>query len=244
MVGKAASPPLPPGTPAYTVGSVPIPDPTQRTVDQLHREVQATRQIIESTGRGIREVLETRLDGVEKTISMLQSLVDRGPQRTEMAISQMRELYGEKFHSIEIQITARFDGIDRRFLERDRRVDLLSAADKAAISASLHSQQEATSKMEANFLSMIGQTQQAQQEFRRTTDDKINDVKSRLDKGEGVQRGSYDTRTEGRLDSGHIISYIVAGVAVIGLLVTLLSPGNRGSTTVVSPAVVPSGPRP
>lgn len=175
---------------------VPNPDPATRTVEQLQREIGATRQIVEANGRATREVLETRLAGMDKAIELLQRTTDKLPEQIRNEVKQLEFLHGERFNSINSQINTHLLGIDKQFAERDKRTEQLSLADKTAIAAALQAQKEAAGaqndsnstaniKMEANFAKLIEQTQTLLQEVRRNTDDKINDVKSRLDKGEG-----------------------------------------------------------
>jgi len=81
-------------------------------------------------------------------------------------------------------------------MDRDKRTEQLGLADKTAIAAALQAQKEAAgaqiemsaaanAKMETTFSKQIEQTQALLQEVRRSTDSKIDDLKSRLDKGEG-----------------------------------------------------------
>lgn len=60
-------------------GSVPNPDPTERTVEQLLREIATSREIVEGIGQGTREVLETRLAGMDKAIELLQQTTNKIP---------------------------------------------------------------------------------------------------------------------------------------------------------------------
>lgn len=178
------------------VSSGPPLDPTARTLEQLQREISQTSQILEANGRGTREVLETRLSAGDKAIELLQRDTDMLPEQIRNAVEQLRLLHDERFRSLETQLMTHLSGIQTQFAERDKRMEQLSLADKTAIAAALQAQKEAAgaqndsnatanSKMENNFVKLIEQTQQLLQAVSRSTDDKINDVKSRLDKGEG-----------------------------------------------------------
>lgn len=210
-----------------SAATVPNPDPTQRTVDQLQREIGATRQILEANIIGTREVLETRLAGMDKAIELLQNATDKLPDKIKDAVGQLQQLHDEKFQSINNQLTAMASGIEKQFTERDKRTEQLSLADKTAIAAALQAQKEAAgaqnesnttanTKMEGNFAKLIEQNQLLLQEFRRTSDDKIDDVKSRLDKGEGLLRGGTETRTETRQN-------MVALTAIGGFVFAIIS---------------------
>lgn len=187
------------GSPAMqspTLGTVPNPDPTERTVEQLLREISTSREIVEATIRGNRDVIDTRLSGMDKAIELLQKTTDKIPDLIKDEVIQLKDLHAEKFTSVEARTKIQFDGIATQFMERDKRTEQLSLADKTAIAAALQAQKEAAGaqnesnaaanvKMETNFSKLIDQGQALLLEVRRNTEAQINDLKSRLDKGEG-----------------------------------------------------------
>jgi hypothetical protein len=162
-------------------GLVPVPDPTALTTAQLLREIANTREII-----------ETRITGMDRAIELLQKMNDGYPALMDAKVGKLQEVHEEKFNSIAIQ-----------FAERDKRTEQLSLADKTAIAAALQAQKEAAGaqnesntaanvKTETNFAKLIEQGQTLLLEVRRNTEAQINDLKSRLDKGEGHSRGLGD----------------------------------------------------
>ena len=206
-------------------GSVPNPDPTARTIETLQRDIGASREIVEASNLGTREVLETRLDGMDKAIKLLQETTDRIPQFIKESIRQLEALHDEKFTSIDEQISIQFAGIATQFQERDKRTEQLSLADKTAIAAALQAQKEAAgaqnesntaaiTKMETNFIKLIDQGQNLLQAMAKGFDDKINDVKSRLDKGEGTNAG-YGTSWGVFLGLGGFILALVTFATVM-----------------------------
>lgn len=216
-----------------SVESRPVPDPTLLTTQQLLREVGAAR-----------EVIETRLGGMDKAIELLQAASDRYPQFVRAEVKQLQELHEEKFRSIAIQ-----------FMERDKRTEQLSLADKTAIAAALQAQKEAAgaqnesnaaanAKMENSFAKLIDQNQALLLEVRRNTEAQINDLKSRLDKGEGktsvsdpaVAEGirtlsamvkelaaNRDTNTGKEQGIGQVVGYIVGAVGVLAGLAAIVA---------------------
>jgi hypothetical protein len=167
-------------------GSRPVPDPTVLTTQQLYREITA-----------LREIIEARLDGTDKIIGILQDHLDQRQVQINAAVVHLQKLHEEKFGSIATQ-----------FIERDKRTEQLSLADKTAIAAALQAQKEAAgatnesnsvalTKMETNFAKLIDQGQTLLQSVVRNTDEKINDLKSRLDRGEGRTSVSDPAAAEG-----------------------------------------------
>lgn len=203
-------------------GTVPNPDPTERTVEQLLREIATSRETTEAKATGVREVIETRLSGMDKAIELLQHTANKMPQFIKDEVAQLRELHQEKFNSIGTQIDIQFGAIATQFGERDKRTDQLSLSDKTAINAALAAQEKqavaqnesnaaANVKMETNFSKLIDQGQALLLEVRRNTEAQINDLKSRLDKGEGGAASSREVKK----DSHDNLSLILAAAAVL-----------------------------
>ena len=209
------------------LGAVPNPDPTVRTVEQLQRDIGATREILEGKITGGFGSVDSRLSGMDKAISLLQSLADRQPTTSEVAmqVRALRDHHDEKFSSQGEQLRIQFSGIAVQFAERDKRTEQLSLADKTAIAAALQAQKEAAgaqnesnaaanAKMETNFAKLIDQGQSLLMEVRRNTEAQINDLKSRLDKGEGRVTGTVDVRKDHRNDMGLLVSIAAVLIAL------------------------------
>ena len=162
--------------------STPIPDPTLLTTQQLHREIL-----------GLREVIETRLIGMDKAIELIQTAADKVPSKMDIAITQLRELQDEKFNSIQVQ-----------FKERDTRTEQTSRDSKVAVDAALQAAKEAVgeqnksnalaiAKSEAAFTKQIDSTGTLITTTTNGINDKIDDIKERLTLVEGHAKGAGDT---------------------------------------------------
>jgi hypothetical protein len=186
--------------PAATPNLRPDPDPTLLTTENLRREIA-----------NLKELLESRLVGNHELIS------------TEIQV--LSKVTEERFQSIAIQ-----------FAERDKRTEQLSLADKTAIAAALQAQKEAAGatnesnsvalgKMEDNFTKLIDQGQTLLNSVAKNMDDKINDLRSRLDTGEGQGRG----KTEGLSMAGAMIigaAFVVSSiVTTVGFAISLSHAG-------------------
>lgn len=181
---------------ASTTNGTQKPDPTILTTQNLRREIEGLRELQEALVSGEIGKLETRLNGMDKAIELLHTTSARSPLHVKEEVTHLSELVVEKIERLGDVATERFAGIEKQFAERDKRTEQLSLADKTAVNAALAAQEKqaiaqqegnnaATSKMEANFTKLIEQGQTLLQEVRRNTDVQINDLKSRLDKGEG-----------------------------------------------------------
>jgi hypothetical protein len=191
---------------------VPIPDPTTLTTEQLSRELS-----------GLREILTTRLDAMDRAAVLLNENVTRVPTDTDKQISHLKELHEERFSSIQQQ-----------FVERDVRTEQAASANKIAIDAAFLAQKAAADAVNESNAAAITKSEIAAKEkidglaalFRSSFDSigvQIGALTSRLDRGEGASRGSTETRTEHRLDGTFILGVVMAVVGVIAVVASVIT---------------------
>jgi hypothetical protein len=121
-------------------GMTPIPDPTLLTTIQLNREITAVREILEATLRGNLAVVQSRMEGMDKALQLLQVISDRIPVQIDEKIFRLKELHQEKFESIQVQ-----------FSERDVRTEQTARDVKIAVDAALQAAKEAVAEQNRSF---------------------------------------------------------------------------------------------
>jgi hypothetical protein len=172
------------------------------TTEELRRDVSA-----------LREILQARLDGMDRATVVLSDSVNRTPTAIQTAISHLKELHDERFASIALQ-----------FIERDVRTEQAATASASALAAALQAAKEAVfeqaqaaakaaEKTELSFSKQIDQTQLQITTVAEGLGDKIDDLKGRLDRGEGSEKGAAGHRTEQRLNIGVIMAVVMGLLA-------------------------------
>jgi hypothetical protein len=183
---------------------LPRPDPTRLTTEQLLRELA-----------NVREIFETRLNGMDKAATVLSETVNRTPTAIQTAISNVREVYDERFASIALQFT-----------ERDVRTEQAAKGGKEALDAALLAAKELVAQQnEANR----GEAAKTEQNFTKQIDAqaaRIDELKERIDRGEGSSSGSAgqaavrrDTDNQRLIVLGIVISVVVIVVNIVIALV-------------------------
>jgi hypothetical protein len=132
-----------------------------------------------------RDVIQTRLDGMDKAIELLQTSTDRIPESVTTVVAQLQQLHDERFHSIQLQFT-----------ERDTRTEQTSKDSKVAVDAALQAAKEAVEKQNASSALAIAKSEAATMKQMdqigaiisansKNMDDKLDDLKARLTTIEG-----------------------------------------------------------
>lgn len=171
---------------------VPVPDPTALTTDQLRREIGA-----------LREIITARLDGNERFVDTLKEAVEHRQEAIDTSALALRELMMSEINKLALVTEEKFSGVSNQFIERDKRTDQLTVAAQTAVTAAFAAQKEAVSEQNKSNSLAINKSEQATAESLRqlqtlfisdskATNDKIDDLKSRLDRGEGKTTGHSD----------------------------------------------------
>src|SRR5678815_1410526 len=146
-------------------GSTPIPDPTLLTTEALKREISA-----------LKELVTTRLDAMDKAMSIFSENLQRTPTDTDKQIGHLKELIFGRFDTVEEQ----FSSVQTQFTERDVRVADNARDAKTAVDAALAAQKEAIWKSENGTTKQIDQLGVLIQQSTKASDDKFGDIKDRL----------------------------------------------------------------
>jgi hypothetical protein len=212
---------LTPSSPSIITNSDvrPIPDPTVRTTEQLQREIMMSRELIETLVTGQNRVIETRFDGMDVAIKLLQTQTDRLPQHILDAVHQLQSLHEEKFRSIETQ-----------FVERDTRTEQTSRDSKVAVDAALQAAKEAVgeqnksnalaiAKSEATFTKQIDQIGVLISTLQKGLDEKIDDLRARLQAIESMKKGAGDLTGVAIAVVGVVVAFVLAAAAVAAITI-------------------------
>lgn len=191
-------------------------------------------------------------------IESLEKRLDHKYIETATDISHLRDVIRERIDGLENQTAS-------QFTDRDKRAEQLALASTTAISAALQAQKEAAGETQKSSAQAIAKAETATSESVRQLQTlfqtsisglgaQIQDVKSRLDKGEGKtsvsdpavsdglralretvsslatsRDGGAAASTAKTAQTSFIIAVVVAGVSVIGLGMTIIS--RMGSPT-------------
>jgi len=243
----------------YISGNVPRPDPTRLTTDQLRREIKSVKEMVDIKLDGMSdvrdakfEIVTTRLSEMDKAIILLQTITNKTPEFVRDQVGQLKDVHNEKFQgmastfaekiaSLADVTTQQFKSVADQFAEKDKAVGVGLQTQSASAAAQQASNNEATAKMEANFTKLLDQGRDLLAEVRRNTDTQINDIKSRLDKGEGrstivdpavnnaISQLAMDVRSlrEDKTQPQHGIS-MIAGMVLTGFVVISSMVGVAG----------------
>ena len=213
----------------------PNPDPTRLTIEHLNREIASLRVDLERSQIALREIIETRLEGSDRAIELLQAGADKFPAWVDEKILALREVHEQRFIALSDTVNERFLSIQTQFTERDVRTAQAAGAVKIAVDAALQAQKEAATETNKSSAAAITKSETATTKqidqlgdlirtMSKGFDDKIGDVKDRLTRLEGKGEGVDKTQTTHLTSSGNLYAVLGVLVAVAALLYAVLKP--------------------
>jgi len=207
-------------------GSTPVPDPTLLTTEAILREIRGLREILEMRIDGQQKVFEARLSGMDKAIELLQSIADRLPVSVDSKVMNLRLLHEEKFSSIQTQFVERDTRSERESKDNKVAGDAALQAAKEAVGKQQESGDKAIAKSEAATIKQIDQINTSIGASNKTLDDKIDDVKERITRLESEDKGHQTAVTTQQTSNMNLVSVIglIVGalIGVGGLLVAFV----------------------
>ncbi len=178
-------------------GTTPVPDPTILTTQQLVAAIAA-----------VREIIETRLDAMDVATSINKIATDKIPSLICDKVAALEKLHDEKFSSVAQQ-----------FQERDERQTVTSKLNQTALDAALQAAKEAAGKTELSFTKQIADLTGQFNTQNEAMNVRVNDVKARLDRGEGTVGEQKEAKSQNNFVVG---LFITICLALLGNAITLI----------------------
>lgn len=180
------------GSMPWKRGSVPVPDPTVLTTQQLYREIAMMRELLEAKAGCQADALARHENEAQRRFIEIGQINTKFSELTLREVQQLKQLHDERFATVGM-----------RFDERDKRFEQIDKANKDAIAAALVGAKELTNvqniannqafeKSQVNFSKQIDQISEILRTITRSTEDKIGDLKTRLDTIEAKKAGSSE----------------------------------------------------
>jgi hypothetical protein len=169
-----------------------------------------------------------RFKAIEEAASIIHQDYVRVPTLLDRAMADIRALMQEKIDGVSHVFDERFARIDGAFVELNRQTTVLRSTDQLALAAALQTAEKAVNKTELNTAESIKALRLAFDDANKATNAKIDAVTSRLDKGEGVSRGSADlerdvlsAKSVQHSGNQNIIGIIAAVTGLAGIIVAV-----------------------
>jgi predicted transcriptional regulator len=191
-------------------------------------DVRNKAEITDSVN-ALEAILSQRIAGLEKIMKLLDQTLNRGPEQADDLRERLQTDIATAVDNLKHLHEERFRAIDLQFNERDVRGDQEKKASKEALDAALLAQKESVAQQnDANTTAanLAGSNSTKQIDLvgtqitalDKSLTDRISELKERIDRGEGQDRGTAVQRTDQRASIGTVIAAVATLVAVISFV--------------------------
>lgn len=213
---------------------VPQPDPTVLTTAQLTREIANARELIESKVSGSTALLAARIDAHDREASHDRLITDR---HIDAAVAGVKDLIETRLLALDKAIVLTEEQ-GRKWIEKlqllleeqihssesktetlDRVVQTRLAGSETALTAAMTAADKVTQEIKTNFGAVMNETKAGMTKQIDTLKESIDDLKGRLDRGEGVSRGAVDTSANQRDITRNVIAFGSLVIAIIAVII-------------------------
>ena len=203
-------------------GNLPPVDPTKLTTDAVNAAKEDLRREIKEAER-LRIIEHTTLH------NLVFAAIDARKEDTQA----LRIEVLSNSRRVEEGVVLRFNAVDQRFTERDTRteqaaqesrisLDAALAAAKEAVGEQNKSNNQSISKSETSTMKLIEGLQVLMSTNTDATNDKIADLRTRLDRGEGNITGATNLRIAQRAGVSQNTAVITASLISLSIVVSTL----------------------
>jgi hypothetical protein len=187
----------------------------QDLISSISTQVEHLKELHQSKIDGERDQLRSRLDGMDKATELLQSLAVELGKRTEEKIDALRNIHEEKFASIQVQFRERDVRAEQTQKESKSGLETALIAAKEAVAEQNRSSALSIAKSETATMKQIDQLGVQIATSSSSANDKIADVKDRLNRIEGNATGSEKTRSVETAQHQWGISTVISVLAIL-----------------------------
>jgi hypothetical protein len=192
-------------------GTVPVPDPTKLTTDAVDRMAEQLRRESDMSNA----LLKLQLTNLQN--------------ESVQQLTALREFVLSNIEIVRDVSLEKFSAIDGTFQSNALALTAALAAQKEAAAEQNKSNTLAITKSEVSTKETIASNAAQNATSLKAAEDKIADLKSRLDKGEGSDKGQTDARTEIRTETGNkylLYNVLIGAVAILAsVLIAILLKG-------------------
>jgi hypothetical protein len=213
--------------------NLPIPDPTRLTTQLVDRALAAFREVMETRLAAMDRATKLVADDIERITRDRDRDLEHMQEDIDRATSAEHELVLSLIANVQDVSRERFDAIAIQFAERDTRTTQTIRESRAALDAALAAAKEAVNEQNKANSTAIGKSEEGTKErldalgqltssSYQALDDKITELRSRMDRGEAAGEGRQVAHTEQQVASTFRRGDIGLALLAISILVSVI----------------------
>lgn len=195
-------------------GSRPVPDPTLLTTAAVKLALEQEEKRV----AGLLDTLRQRLDGMDVAADLRLKQFEHLDGLIDSKVKCVEDVLNEKFEGVQSLFQALKERMAEQKTDTKTALDDALAAAKEAVTLQTVASEKSIDKSETATTKQIDALGTRVDQAGLEKDEKINDLKSRLDRLEASRQGGVDQRTETRTQGSDNRAILAAILGVGGFL--------------------------
>ena len=169
--------------------------------EDLRREMAATRDLTFERIEGLTNKVNTLIDKVDLSPEERDQLRERLQADIATAVANLAAIHQEKFTAVQQQFTERDTRGEQEKKSSKEALDAALLAQKESVSQQNDANTTAATKSETSFTKQIDQIGTLIATLEKSLTDRITELKERIDRGEGTDKGTIQSADQTRADA-------------------------------------------
>ena len=169
--------------------------------EDLRREMAATRDLTFERIEGLTNKVNTLIDKVDLSPEERDQLRERLQADIATAVANLAAIHQEKFTAVQQQFTERDTRGEQEKKSSKEALDAALLAQKESVSQQNDANTTAATKSETSFTKQIDQIGTLIATLEKSLTDRITELKERIDRGEGTDKGTIQSADQIRADA-------------------------------------------
>jgi vacuolar-type H+-ATPase subunit I/STV1 len=183
---------------------VPVPDPTLLTTIAVDRAIADFKQLVDARIKELDKAVLLAADNLQKQRTYHDDELNHRLNQVTIDRLAQRDLIQSQIETLAAVTGEKFNGIDTRLAEAKVALDAALAAQKDAVAAQNEANSKAIQKSEDATIKQIDEVKNGMTTAIEGLNDKISDLKSRIDRGDGAST-SYAAMYIGLVAAGGLM---------------------------------------
>jgi hypothetical protein len=221
-------------SPTVSGGSVPVPDPTKITAEQIAGVKVDLQAQMRAADESQKDQFQRQMDSLRETIDLRNQKVDDAIAARNMIIEQLRAESLERVASLQALITERFNRVDagfdnvaNQFANRDTALNAALTATQTAANNALTATKEAVATAGLVTEKQITQQGKLQEEGMNGLRTSVIESQRRLDVLEGRTAGLGDASTATSDNTSLLLAVVAVMASITGVVIAIISLNTR-----------------
>jgi hypothetical protein len=191
--------------------------------EAMQRELALRQTMREHETQSLRELLDVRLAAMDKATDLRLAAINAIPELIAAAVTHLENLMDERLSSVDLRFTERDTRTSQAAETSQKALDAALLAAAALVNQQNEANATAATVQTLSFTKQIDQIIVLTERQQKSSDDRLAELKERIDRGDGSSAGVRVATTDRQSNNNLIIAVVTAVLFVVSVGVSVVA---------------------